>query len=181
MLLVSWWYSRKVAIEVPRLTFSEFRLDANDLLKLGFAFMVSGVMTMGAAYAVRAMVVQIIGLDAAGFYQAAWTLGGLYVGIILQSMGADFYPRLVAASDDHPNCNRLVNEQAQISMLLAAPGVIATITLGPAGDPYLLCGGFCCGSRCAALDLPWNCRARGHLADGFHHRRQEQAGLFHRG
>ena len=130
-LLLSWWYSRKVTIEVPRLTFSEFRLEANDLLKLGFGFMVNAMMALGAAYAVRAMVVHILGLEAAGLYQAAWTLGGLYVGIILQAMGADFFPRLVAASDDHVNCNRLVNEQAQISMLLAAPGVIATITLAP--------------------------------------------------
>ena len=130
-LLVSWWYSRKIAIQVPHLTGSQFRSEATALLKLGFAFMASGILTMGAAYAVRAMVVQIVGLDAAGFYHAAWTLGGLYVGIILQSMGTDFYPRLVAASDDHPQCNRLVNEQAQVSMLLAAPGVIATLTFAP--------------------------------------------------
>ena len=48
--------------------------------------------------------------DAAGFYQAAWTLGGLYVGIILQAMGADFYPRLVGVATDNPQWNRLVND-----------------------------------------------------------------------
>ena len=31
---------------------------------------------------------------------AAWTLGGLYVGIILQAMGADFYPRLVGVATE---------------------------------------------------------------------------------
>jgi PST family polysaccharide transporter len=73
----------------------------------------------------------MVGLDAAGSYQAAWTLGGLYVGIILQAMGTDFYPRLVGVAEDHPECNRLVNEQAHLSMLLAAPGLIATLTLAP--------------------------------------------------
>ena len=58
-------------------------------------------------------------------------LGGLYVGFILQAMGTDFYPRLTAVSKDNAECNRLVNEQAQISLLLAGPGVIATLTLAP--------------------------------------------------
>jgi PST family polysaccharide transporter len=46
-------------------------------------------------------------------------------------MGADFYPRLTAVSRDDRECNRLVNEQAQISLLLAGPGVIATLTFAP--------------------------------------------------
>jgi O-antigen/teichoic acid export membrane protein len=86
---------------------------------------------VGRTRALRAIVLRIEGLDAAGFYSAAWTLGGLYVGIILQAMAADFYPRLVGAAEDHPRCNRIVNEQTQVSLLLAGPGVIATLTLAP--------------------------------------------------
>ena len=130
-LVISWWYSRKVKISYPAMTRTEVRQEAASLLKLGFAFMISGVLMMAAAYAVRAIVLRLDGLEAAGFYSAAWTLGGLYVGIILQAMGADFYPRLVGVAEDHPQCNRLVNEQTQVSLLLAAPGVIATITFAP--------------------------------------------------
>jgi len=46
-------------------------------------------------------------------------------------MGADFYPRLTAVVQERAQCNRLVNEQAQISLLLAGPGVIATLTFAP--------------------------------------------------
>ncbi len=46
-------------------------------------------------------------------------------------MGSDFYPRLTAVARDHAECNRLVNEQAQIGLLLAGPGVIATLTFAP--------------------------------------------------
>lgn len=130
-LAVSWWYSRRVEIAYPVMTGAEVRQEAASLLKLGFAFMASGILMMGAAYAVRAIVLRLDGLEAAGFYSAAWTLGGLYVGIILQAMGADFYPRLVGAAQDHPQCNRLVNEQTQVSLLLAGPGVIATLTFAP--------------------------------------------------
>jgi PST family polysaccharide transporter len=126
--VTSWWYSRKVPLGVPAMTTSQVRHDLSDLLKLGFAFMASGLLTLGAAYAVRTMVLRMEGLEAAGYYHAAWTVGSLYVGFILQSMGADFYPRLTAVAHDHAICNRLVNEQAQISLLLAGPGVIGTLT-----------------------------------------------------
>jgi antigen flippase len=76
-------------------------------------------------------VLRDLGLEAAGVYQAAWTLGGMYIGFILQALGADFYPRLVGVITDHQECNRVVNEQAHVSLLLAAPGVIATITFAP--------------------------------------------------
>ena len=130
-ILTSWWYSRKVQIRPPTMTVSQIKQEATSLLKLGFAFMASGFLTMGAAYAVRTMVLRIAGFEAAGLYQSAWALGGLYVGFILQAMGADFYPRLTAVARDNTESNRLVNEQAQISLLLAGPGVIATLTFAP--------------------------------------------------
>jgi antigen flippase len=130
-IVTSWWYSRKVQIRSTAMTAAEVRKEAAKLLKLGLAFMASGFLMMGAAYAVRTMVLRIISFEAAGYYQSAWTLGGLYVGFILQAMGADFYPRLTAASKDNIECNRLVNEQTMISLLLAGPGVLATLTFTP--------------------------------------------------
>ena len=127
-IIASWWYSRKVRIQVPALTVSGIKQEASSLLKLGFAFMASGVLMMVAAYAVRTMILRMVGFEAAGFYSSAWTLGGLYVGFILQAMGADFYPRLTGVAHDNTECNRLVNEQAQVSLLLAGPGVIGTLT-----------------------------------------------------
>ncbi len=129
--LTSWWYSRKVRIESAHLTARVVRAEATSLLTLGVVFMASGLLMMGVAYAVRLIVLRHAGLEGAGLYQSAWALGGLYVGFVLQSMGADFYPRLVATADDPPQCNRLVNEQAQISMLLAGPGVLATLACAP--------------------------------------------------
>jgi PST family polysaccharide transporter len=132
--VTAWWYSHKVKVEAPHTHFpaSEYRREIRGLLHLGIAFMASGLMMMGAAYAVRVMVLRLEGLDAAGHYQAAWALGGMYIGVVLQAMGADFYPRLVATADDNARCNRLVNEQTQISLLLGVTGVLATLVFAPA-------------------------------------------------
>jgi PST family polysaccharide transporter len=130
-LSVSWWYSRKIHIHTISMTATQVGQEASALLKLGFAFMASGFMTMGMAYAVRIIVLRKVSVEATGLYQSAWTLGGLYVGFILQAMGADFYPRLTANANDNTACNRLVNEQTQVGLLLAGPGVIATLTFAP--------------------------------------------------
>jgi enterobacterial common antigen flippase len=127
-LVISWWYSRKVKIDRPALTISEVTAETRLMLRLGLAFMFSALLTMGAAYLVRLILIRSAGLEAAGLYQAAWTVGGMYVAFILQAMGTDFYPRLVASAHDNEQCNRLVNEQAQVSLLLAGAGVLATLT-----------------------------------------------------
>ena len=131
MFIASWWYSRKVKIQPSSITVSQVRQEVAGLLNLGFVFMASALLTMGAAYAVRIIVTRQLGLEAVGFYQSGWTLGGLYVGFILQAMGADFFPRLTAVAKENAECNRIVNEQAQISLLIAGPGVIATLTFAP--------------------------------------------------
>jgi PST family polysaccharide transporter len=46
-------------------------------------------------------------------------------------MGADFYPRLTAVAFDHPKCNQLVNEQAEVGLLLAGPGILGTLAFAP--------------------------------------------------
>jgi PST family polysaccharide transporter len=130
-ILTSWWYSRKAKVPSASLVWRRVRQEVAALLKLGFAFMVTGFLMMGAGYAIRVIVLRRAGLEAAGLYQSAWNLAGVYVGFILASMGADFYPRLTAVAKDNAECNRLVNEQAQISLLLAGPGVLATMTLAP--------------------------------------------------
>jgi PST family polysaccharide transporter len=130
-LLTSWWYSRKIEIQAASVSMQEATREVAALLKLGLAFMSSGLMTMGVAYVVRITVLREVGYEATGLYQSAWTLGGLYVGFILQAMGADFYPRLTAVAADDAACNRLVNEQARVGLLLAGPGVIATLTFAP--------------------------------------------------
>jgi len=127
-IITSWWYSRKIQIRFTPFVRSEIRREVASLLKLGSAFMASGLMMMGAAYWIRVLISRELGFAATGLYQSAWNLGGLYVGFILQAMGADFYPRLTAVASDDNSCNRLVNEQARISLLLAGPGVLATIT-----------------------------------------------------
>ena len=152
-LAVSWWYSRPSRIGLQSAQNVAFRREGVDLVKLGFAFMASAFLMLGASYVVRIMVIRYDGLQAAGYYQAAWALGGMYVGTILQAMGADFYPRLSASIFDHAKVNRLVNEQTHVSLLLAGPGIAATL----GGSAILLMLFYSSDFIAAAGMLHWIC------------------------
>ena len=130
-LVVSWWYSRKIKVVPTRMNRSDFLNELRSLLKLGITFMASTLAAVGSAYLIRVIVLRKLGYASTGLYQSAWTLGGLYVSFILDAMGTDFYPRLTAMSDDNIAATRLVNEQVQVGLLLACPGVLATLTLAP--------------------------------------------------
>jgi antigen flippase len=129
--IISWSYARRVRIEPVKVRFRQVANEAVSLLKLGLVFLASGLMTAGALFLLRVFVARQEGVYGAGQFQAATALAMVYVGFVIQAMGTDFYPRLTAVADNNRRCNQLVNEQAEISILLALPGVLATLALAP--------------------------------------------------
>jgi PST family polysaccharide transporter len=92
---------------------------------------VSALIVNGTAYLIRVLVQRQLGMEAVGIYTATWTLSSYYVGFVLAAMGTDLMPRLTAVANDHAMVNRLVNEQTEMGVLIAVPGVLATLTLAP--------------------------------------------------
>jgi enterobacterial common antigen flippase len=131
VMVTSWLFARQIKVEPVTLTPKEVYGEASALLKLGFVFMVSGLMTLGVSYVVNIILMHRMDKHAVGLYQAAWLVGGYFAGFILQAMGTDFYPRLTAVANDNAKCNQLVNEQSEVSLLLAGPGLVATLTFAP--------------------------------------------------
>ena len=130
-VFISWFYARRIRIDPVKVSFRQMTGEARSLLKLGLVFLASGLMTTGALFLLRIFVARQEGVYGAGQFQAASALSMVYVGFVLQAMGTDFYPRLTVVAQDNRRCNQLVNEQAEISILLALPGVLATLALAP--------------------------------------------------
>lgn len=130
-ILPSWWYARKVRVVKSRTSTDSMIVEARGLLKMGSAFMVSGLVTTGTVYFSRILVIRELGLDAVGLYTAVITLSSIYVNVILQAMSADYYPRMAAIASDHEQVNRMVNEQTEIGFVLAVPGILVTLTMAP--------------------------------------------------
>jgi enterobacterial common antigen flippase len=130
-LFISWSYARRIRFAAAAASLPEIVREAGGLLKLGLAFMSASLIAAGAMFLLRIMVTRRMGVDGVGQFQAASSLSMVYVSFILQAMSTDYYPRLTALAGDNVRCNRSVNEQAEISLLLALPGILATLALAP--------------------------------------------------
>lgn len=149
----SWWMVRKIKIQTVALPKDLLWKEVRALANLGIVMLSATLMATGAAYLIRSFISRNLGVNAAGQYQAAWTVAGQYVNFILQAMAVDFYPRLTAVEKDRATCNRLINEQAEVGILMAGPGILATLTFAP-----LVIQLFYSARFGPAVDLlRWNC------------------------
>ena len=128
-LASSWWYARRVPLAAVRVSWSETLHGSREMLHLGLTLVVSGVAVTASGYLIRLILQHQIGEAAVGLYQSAFTISGLYVGFILEAMGGDYYPRLAAVGEDRLQRNQLVNEQAEMAILLAVPGLVAALVV----------------------------------------------------
>ncbi len=131
VLIASFYYSRKVRVEPVKMTWRETIIAAKGLMLLGGVFMTTALMTGLVEYATITMISNYIDLISVGVYAAAFRLSGMFLNFILNAMGADFYPQLTAVSSRHEKMRSLVNYQTEIGLLLAVPGLMATLVLAP--------------------------------------------------
>ena len=136
-LAASWWYARRIDIARVPMTWRTAMRDGRPLLRLGLATMSAAVMFSAMAYVVRVMIARHLGFEAAGVYHAATALSGVYSGFILSAMGTDFLPRVSSVASDNGRCNQLVNEQVEVALLLALPGICGTLAAAPFIVPLL--------------------------------------------
>lgn len=127
----SWWFARCVPITPVAMAWAETWQHSKRLIRLGLAFMWGALLTAAVTLAIQSLIVRNLGLDANGVYQAAWAISGMFAGFILGAMATDFYPRLTAVAHDHEQVNRLINEQTEIGILLALPGLLGTLAFAP--------------------------------------------------
>lgn len=119
---------RADASPVPFITLAR---EWRGMARLGLALMLSGLITMAGHLAVRSLVQQKLGSSELGQFQAAWSIGMMYLGFVLSAMGTDYYPRLSAVINDHKASVRLVNEQTEVALLLCGPVVLAMLAIAP--------------------------------------------------
>lgn len=130
-LVVSWHFARKVPVSEVNISWLDTVRQSRRLIGLGAAFMWSGLLLAVVGLVTRMLIVRKLGLDANGIYQAAWGISGVFAGFILQAMGMDYYPRLTAVAHNRDQVNSLVNEQTEVGILLALPGLLATFIFAP--------------------------------------------------
>jgi enterobacterial common antigen flippase len=124
--------------------------DLGRLVKLGGALMLVGWLGQLSAYVVRLAIVRSEGLDAAGYYQAAFAISGSLPGFVFAAMGADFFPRVAAAKDEEEAIG-ITQIQIQAGLLLGVPLIALLFLFGELSIRML----YARGLDPATSLLPW--------------------------
>lgn len=126
-LACSQYYVAKIRIEIVNLTWIDSLKLAKPVLQMGLAFVWSALFANLVNYLCVILITQSLSLGVTGVYSAALVLSGVFIGFVLGAMAADFYPRLSAVSSYPEEMIRLINQQAEIGILLSLPGLVATV------------------------------------------------------
>ena len=121
LLGITWYFSRKINIDRIAVSPQEAIFEGKGMLKMGFMLNLSGLITVGASYIVRIFISNTGSLEDVGLYNAGFAIIGTYVGLVFAAMSTDYYPRLSGVSDDNQKATSLINQQAEIALLILAP------------------------------------------------------------
>ena len=120
-LLFSWYFSKKINIKYINVNNKIVYKEGKGLLQLGIAMSVSGILVYFSAYILRSFIRMEGGVEAVGLFTAGFTLMTTYAGLVFNAMSTDYFPRLAAVNNDNAKCREIMNQQAEIGLLILAP------------------------------------------------------------
>jgi O-antigen/teichoic acid export membrane protein len=99
-------------------------IEGKEMLRMGFFVSLSGLLSVGASYIVRAFINRIGSIEEVGLYTAGFVIINTYVGFIFTAMGTDYYPRLSKVAHSNILSKQTINQQADVALLILAPILI---------------------------------------------------------
>jgi O-antigen/teichoic acid export membrane protein len=120
-MLLSWYFSRKASIKSTVLSTKETLAEGKKMLKMGLVLSLSGLITLGTSYLVRIYISNTGGVEQVGLYSAGFAIINTYVGMVFTAMSTDYYPRLSAVANNNLEARGLINQQAEVAILILAP------------------------------------------------------------
>ncbi len=126
-----------------RISFSRSILgDGMDMVKLGIAFLMAGILGSGAEFIIRSYLNYSGDLAVLGLYNAGYMMTMTYAGMVFSAMETDYFPRLSGLEHPGPEMNVMVNHQIEVSLLLIAPLLVSFMVFLPLLLPLLYSGKF---------------------------------------
>lgn len=130
-LLLSWFYSRKIKVEKVKVTPKQTLEQGKLMLVMGVSMSISGILSTIVAYAIRGYIQANGGVEQVGLYQAGFVIMTTYVGMVMNAIATDYYPRLAAINKDNQKCREAVSQQGEIGVMILAPMLTICLVFMP--------------------------------------------------
>lgn len=130
-LVLSWLYSRKLKVETIQITPKQTFEQGKQMLAMGVSMSLSGIFATVVSYVIRAFIQNEGGVEQVGLFQAGFAIMTTYVGMVMNAIATDFYPRLAAVNNDNAKCRETICQQGEISIMILAPMLCCCLVFMP--------------------------------------------------
>jgi O-antigen/teichoic acid export membrane protein len=120
-VLFTWYFASKVKIERVKVNKAILFAEGGDMIRMGFFLSLNSWITVGTSYIVRIYISHKGGVEQVGLYNAGFAIINTYVGMVFTAMATDYFPRLSGVVHDNTKANNIINQQAEIALLILAP------------------------------------------------------------
>lgn len=134
---ISWYYANMTSVNVAKISFKYAFSEGKEMLYMGLMLSSSLIITQIASYIIRIYIRYEGGIEEVGLYLAGFAIINNYVGMVFTAMATEFYPRLSGVADEMSKATRVINQQAEITILILAPILILFISFANIGIKLL--------------------------------------------
>ena len=120
-VLLTYYFTSKIKIDAVKVNIETLKLEGGGMLKMGFLLSMSGMIGLASSYVLSIFIGRYGGVAQVGLYNAGFSIINTYVGMIFTAMVTDYFPRLSAVSHNNKKATELINQQAEIGILIIAP------------------------------------------------------------
>jgi len=129
--LLSWYFSRRVTIEKVNLSYRETIMHGENMVKLGIIMTIIGIIGTLTGYVLNAFIRKVGGIDQVGLYSAGWSIILQSTDLVFAAMATDYFPRLSEINKEDSKIAIMVNQQAEMALIILAPILVLLISAMP--------------------------------------------------
>ena len=130
-LALSWIYSCKIKIEKVKVTPKQTLEQGKQMLVMGLSMGFTGILVSIVSYVICIFIQSDGGLEQVGLYQVGFVIMITYVGMVMNAIATDYYPRLASINKDNIKCCDTVSQQGEIATMILAPMLVVCLVFMP--------------------------------------------------
>lgn len=120
-LVVSIYYYKKLNISNVYISREVIKKDGGNMIYMGVALSITSVIGVIASYVLRVFIERNGGLSDVGLFAAGYSIVYTYVGLVMNAMTTDYYPRLCSVNTEIQIFSEIINNQMNIGFTILAP------------------------------------------------------------
>ncbi len=129
--VVSLAFRNKIKFEKAALTWSQTWNQGKPMVVLGLSLTVISLLTAAVTFVLNGYISKTGTLHDLGLYNAGLAIVDGYVGMVFTAMATDYFPRLSGVIGDEKKWKQLVNEQAELVLIILSMVLVLLISTTP--------------------------------------------------